>query len=154
MTVLRIKGFQIFADRHGKMRCYHRKAKIPIDLAKAPLGSPEFFAECARIAELSKVASTAKPGTLGMLIADYRASSTFQDLAPRTRSDYQRVFDYLRPIADAGLTKFDRPLVVRIRDKAAERGRRFANYVKAVLSIIFGWGIERGYLAAKPRGAG
>jgi integrase len=150
MTVLRIKGFQIFADRHGKMRCYHRKAKIPIDLTKAPLGSPEFFAECARIAELSKVASTAKPGTLGMLIADYRASSTFQDLAPRTRSDYQRAFDYLHPIADAGLTKFDRPLVVRIRDKAAERGRRFANYVKAVLSIIFGWGIERGYLAANP----
>lgn len=150
MTVLRIKGFQIFADRHGRMRCYHRKTKTPIDLSKAPLGSAEFVAECARIAELSKIASTAKPGTLSMLISDYRASSSFQDLAPRTRSDYQRVFDYLRPIADTALARFDRPLVVRIRDKAAARGRRFANYVKAVLSIVFGWGAERGYLGANP----
>jgi hypothetical protein len=66
---------------------------------------------------LSKIAAIAKPGRLGMLISDYRASSTFQDLAPRTRSDYQQVFDYLHPIADTGLTKFDRPLVVRIRDR-------------------------------------
>jgi len=48
MTVLRIKGFQIFADRHGKMRCYHRKTKMPIDLTKAPLGLPEFFLRNAR----------------------------------------------------------------------------------------------------------
>jgi integrase len=150
MTVVRIKGFQVFADRHGKMRCYHRKTKTPIDLAKAPLGSPAFFAECARIAELAKIGSPAKPGTLGILICEYRASSTFQDLAPRTRSDYQRVFDYLLPIGDTPLAKFDRPLIVRIRDKAAARGRRFANYVKAVVSILFGWGAERGYVETNP----
>ena len=45
--------------------------------------------------------------------------SGFPGLAPRTRSDYQGVFEYLRPIADTALVKFDRPLVVRIPDKAA-----------------------------------
>ena len=31
-----------------------------------------------------------------------------------------------------------------IRDKAAvSKGRRFGNYVKAVFSIVFGWGSER-----------
>ena len=55
MTVVRVKGFQIFADRHGRMRCYHRRTKIPVDLAKAPLGSAEFFAECARLAEAGKL---------------------------------------------------------------------------------------------------
>jgi len=85
-----------------------------------------------------------------MLISDYRASSAFQDLAARTRSDYQRVLDYLHPIGDTALTRFDRSLVVRIRDKAAARGRRFANYVKAVLSIVFGWGAERGYVESNP----
>jgi hypothetical protein len=75
----------------------------------------------------------------------------FQDLAPRTRSDYQKIFDYLRPIADTALARFDRPLVVRIRDKAAaSRGRRTGNYVKAVLSIIFGWGRERGLIPGNP----
>lgn len=86
-----------------------------------------------------------------MLIVDYRASPSFADLAPRTRGDYQRIFDYLRPIADTPLARFDRPLVVRIRDKAAEKhGRRWANYVKSVLSVAFGFGVERGYLPTNP----
>ena len=42
-------------------------------------------------------------------------------------------------------------LVVRIRDKAAaSKGRRFGNYAKAVLSIIFAWGRERGFIADNP----
>jgi integrase len=42
-------------------------------------------------------------------------------------------------------------MVVRIRDKAAEqRGRHFASYVKACLSIISSWGADRGYLERNP----
>lgn len=148
MTVVRVKGFKIFRDRHGKMRCYDRRT----DLDKAPLGSPSFLAEVARIGELHRPHHAApKPGTLGLLIADYRAHAAFADLAPQTRSDYQKIFDYLQPIADTPLVRFDRPLVVRIRDKAAEsKGRRFGNYVRAVLSLTFAWGVERGYLASNP----
>ncbi len=148
MTVVRVKGFKIFKDRHGRERCYHRKTGERIDLVKAPKGSPEFFAECARIAAIS-TATTPKPGTLGLLINAYRGHAAFTDLAPRTRSDYQAVFDYLKRIADTPLTAFDKPLVVRIRDKAAQdKGRKFANDVKARFSGLFGWGSERGYLAA------
>ncbi len=151
MTHVRVKGFKIFRDRHGRWRCYHRVTGERVDLAKAPLGSAGFFAECARIVALTCIAAPPKPGTIGLLINDYRASESFVDLAPRTRADYQRVFDYLRPIKDTALIRFDRPLVVRIRDKAAKKhGRRFANYVKAVLSVLFGWGAERGFLPANP----
>ncbi|GJD52466.1 hypothetical protein OPKNFCMD_5232 [Methylobacterium crusticola] len=150
MTVVRVKGFQIFPDRHGRMRCYHRKTRQVVDLGKAPLGSAEFFAECARISALA-VAVTPKPGTLGKLIETYRAHAAFHDLAPQTQSDYQKIFDYLKPIADTALARFNRPLVVRVRDKAAEtKGRRFGNYVKAVLSLLFAWGSERGHLAGNP----
>lgn len=38
MTYIRVKGFQIFTDRHGKSRCYHRVTRHKIDLNKAPLG--------------------------------------------------------------------------------------------------------------------
>jgi integrase len=52
---------------------------------------------------------------------------------------------------DTPLVRFDRPLVVRIRDKAAQsKGRRFGNYVKAVFSLLFAWGRERGYLSDNP----
>ncbi|QMV27352.1 tyrosine-type recombinase/integrase [Brucella sp. BO3] len=93
----------------------------------------------------------AKPGTLGMLITRYRGSVSFQDLAPRTKSDYQRIFDYLKPIADTGLDRFTPPLIVKIRDKAAAKhGRRFGNYVKTVIALTFAWGLERGYIKVNP----
>ena len=82
MTRIKVKGFQIFDGRHknGKQYCYHRKTGERIDLEKYPLGSVGFFAECARInALLTTVAP--KPGTLGLLIAAYRADSVFADLA-------------------------------------------------------------------------
>jgi hypothetical protein len=60
MTAIRVKGFQIFTDRHGKMRCYHRASRTAVDLAKSPIGSAEFFAECARIAELTKLTAPPK----------------------------------------------------------------------------------------------
>jgi integrase len=60
-----------------------------------------------------------------------------------------------KPISDTPFARFDRSLVVRIRDKAAAKhGRRFANYVKAVLSILFSWGAERNYLKSNPRREG
>jgi hypothetical protein len=143
MTIVRVKGFKLFIDAHGHARCYHRKTGTPIDLRKSPLGSTEFIAECARIGALGQKAEE-KPGLLGTLIRDYRASSAWKDLAPRTQADYHRVFEWLRPIAGTSLKRFSRPLVVKIRDKAADaKGRRFGNYVKAVLSIIFSWGKER-----------
>jgi len=150
MTIVRVKGFQIFEDRHGKMRCYHRKTKTPVDLRKAPLGSTTFFAECVRIAELSKVSAPAKPGTLVSLFEQYKAHLAFTDLAGNTKRGYEGVFQYLRPIADTPLSRFDAPLIVGIRDQAAKRGRRFANLVKAVLSLTLAWGVERGLLPNNP----
>jgi integrase len=146
------KGFRIIEGRHknGKLYCYHRKSGEPVDLQKYPLWSAEFYAECARINALVK-AITPKPGTLGVLIQAYKSHEAFSDLEPRTRADYQRVFDYLKPIADTPLVKFTRGLVVRIRDKAVkDRGRRQGNYVKTVLSLLFKWGFEREYLDSNP----
>ncbi len=151
MTIVHVKGFQIFKDRYGKARCYHRRSRIAVDLETAPIGSAAFFSECARITQQLQPSKSSKPGTLGRLIFEYRDSPSFTDLAPRTRSDYQRCFDYLKPISDTALNRFDRGLVVRIRDKAAAaHGRRFGNYVKASLSILFSWGAERGYLSVNP----
>ena len=151
MTRVRVKGFQIFRDRHGRWRCYHRRTRVAIDLEKCPIGSTGFLSECAQITALEQQTAAPKPGTLSLLISSYRASPAFQDLATRTRSDYQRVFDYLMPVGDTPLVRFDRPLVVRIRDHAAEnKGRRFGTYVKQVLSLLFAWGAERGFLATNP----
>ena len=93
MPFVRVKGFQIFKDRHGKQRCYHRKTKAVVDLMRFPMGSAEFMAECARIAGLLNSPTASRPGTLGALIVVYRSSPAFQGLAPRTQQDYQRCLD-------------------------------------------------------------
>ena len=104
-----------------------------------------------RIAASGVAKAPGKPGSLGLLINEYRKSAVFQDLASRTQTDYLRLFDYLQPIADTPLISFDKPLIVRIRDKAAvSLGRRQGNYVKAVLSVVFKWGSERGFTLANP----
>lgn len=151
MKHVRVRGFKIFKDRHGKWRCYHRATGMAVDLEKHPLGTAGFFGECSRIAALEAKGAEPKPGTLGMLIAKYRSHMAFTELAPRTQKDYQRIFDYLKPIADTPLPMFSPPLVVKIRDKAVnDLGRKWANYTKAVLSVIFAWGVERGYLSGNP----
>lgn len=150
MTLMQLKGFHFFKDRHDTPRCYHRASGTPIDLKKFPLGTLEFMAECARIVALGK-AKEPKPGTLGLLIAAYRKHDAFQNLSPRTRRDYDRCFDYLRPISDTILSDFDAPLVVGIRDKArGSLGLKWGNYVRTVLSIIFQWGRERGHIETNP----
>lgn len=92
-----------------------------------------------------------KAGTLGLAIKRFRDSNAFTDLADRTRRDYQRVFDFLEPIADTPLVKFDTPLVVRIRDAIAQKhGWRWGNYTRTVLSLLFEWCRERGFIASNP----
>jgi site-specific recombinase XerC len=149
MTIVRVKGFKIFRDRHGKPRCYHRATGVSVDLSKAPIGSAEFLAECARISRLNELRTPAS-GSLGSLIAAYRESPAFLELAPRTRSDYQKIFNYLKDIDTTVLPRFNRPLIVKIRDKARRKGQRFANYLKAVLSTLFNWGRERGLVLTNP----
>lgn len=149
----RPKGFQIFQDKKPphKWRCYHRATGAAIDLDRFPLYTLEFYGECFRIAELNKKAADAKPGSLGMLIKQYRASRQFLDLSPRTQTDYQKCFDYLRKIEDTPLISFTSSLIVRIRDKAGDtKGRRFGNYIRSVLSLLFAWGRERGFMKDNP----
>lgn len=86
MTHIRVKGFKIFKDRHGKPRCYHRETGHKIDLAQSPIGSAEFFAECETIRAIAEAqkAKAPKAGTLGGLIQSYFETEHYQNLADAT----------------------------------------------------------------------
>lgn len=151
MTYVKVKGFQIFKDRLGNWRCYHRKSNTALDLRKFPFGSIQFIAECARLMAIGGKEPVAKPGTLGLLIERYRGHRAFLDRAPRTRSDYQRCFDYLHAIRDTPLLKFTPPLVVKIRDKAADQlGLRWGRIYQIRLVGDFRLGCGAGLHAHQP----
>jgi len=150
MTQLRIKGLKIYQSR-GKVYAYHRPTGIRL---KCPLGTPEFFAELASIQTQTATANqkSEKPGTWGGLVSAYKTTPRFQDeLKPRTRKDYNRVFDWLAGLASMPLSDFTREFVHKLRDKAqVEKKRRFANYVLAVVSVVFSYGIDRGLAYVNP----
>ena len=98
MTIVRVKGFKIFHDRHGHLRCYHRKTGAPVDLKKTPVGSPGFIAECARIAALADAPVENRSGALGLLICDYRKSPLFRPWSDQERDAVLSAApDHMRP---------------------------------------------------------
>jgi len=149
MTHIRIKGFQIFVDRHGKKRCYHRKTRHKVDLEKAPLGSAKFVAECERIAAITSAQKSLapKPGTLGGLLQTYFQTEHFDNLADATKKDYRKCANFLHPIADVPVFKIDTPLVSGIHDKAAKKiGWRRANMLRTFMSQVFKHTVPKGLI--------
>ena len=155
MTVIKIAGFKIFRDKKPPYawRCYHRKTGLKIDLAKAPIGSAAFVAECAKITALSEAAATKAPkaGTLGTLITCYYSEQHFKDLAPRTKDDYRKVAKYLDPVLDTPAHLIDTPLVAGMHAKAKGKiGWRQANVLLTFLSEVFRFAVPHGLINGNP----
>ncbi len=149
MTRIRVKGFKIFNDRHGKSRCYHRETGQKVDLHKAPLGSAEFFAECAKITALAEAmkAKAPKPGTLGGLIASYKAEEHFQGLSDAMKREYNMCADILQRIHDTPVSSIDTPLLAAIHDKLAKKySWDKANRVRNFLIQVFKFCIPKGLI--------
>lgn len=149
--IIRMKNIQ--RQVHGgRTYLYHRHTRVRLDVdATGRQRTPEeIHAAWAR--EEARHHGRARPvgGTLGALIVAYRASPEFIGLAAKTRRDYARILDWLKPLADQPLTAIDTPRVMKIRDRAAERGHRWPNYVLAVLSRLFSWGKPRGITTGNP----
>ncbi len=148
-----IKGINRVKAR-GHVYYYHRATKTRIH---ARFGSLEFAQEVSRLDrqfEASRDAekgSKDKRGTLGELIAAYKSSPEFHGLSQVTIKDYLYVMDWLQPIKDIPIFKIDAPFMLKLRDKGFEqRKRRFANYLIAVVSILFNWGKPRGFTSINP----
>lgn len=144
--IVRIKGIKSYRSK-GRTYHYHRATG---ERLTAEPRTTAFVEEVARLD--AKVKSQGElPGTLGALIAKYRASPKFETRAARTKRDYQRVFDYLKPLSDVPLTRFTPPFVMKLRDKAfAAHKRRFADYVVDVISLLFTWGKPYGITDENP----
>jgi integrase len=109
--------------------------------------SREYYAEI-ETTRAERGIDVKEKGTFGHLTAAYRRSSTFASLAGRTREDYQRVIDFLRPLDRMPVARIDAAFIVSLREEAFNggegRGRRFCNYIVQVLSAAFTWGIPFG----------
>lgn len=146
--IVRIRGVNRVRSK-GHVYLYHRKTGTRLD----PRLPPHELLK--RIAELDRKGApeneTALPGTLGHIIVAYKRSPEYTELRQRTKDDYQKVFDWLKPIQDRPLDEWTSAFVYKLRDKAFKaKKRRFANYVIQVLSRLFNWAKARDHIDRNP----
>ena len=138
---IKIRGINKVRSK-GRLYYYHRKTGTRID---EPFGTAAFLEAVEKLNKrVFENEAKTKKGSLGQLINEYKVSPEFTELADRTRSDYQKVFDYLQPLHNFPLVRFDSKFALKLRDKAfKQKKRRFANYVIQVLKLVFVWGVPR-----------
>ena len=120
--------------RKGGLLYFERRGWQSVRMHEVP-GTPAFAAEYARILN---GAPPPPPGrSFRALIGSYKRSLRFRKLAPRTKSDYDKVLAFIDDKLGAlDASKMQRQHVVRLRDANAETVR-FANYAVQVLKILF-----------------
>lgn len=142
-----VKGLKEYRDRHGTLRRYHRASGTPID---ATLEGPALIVEIDRLDRLHKPARPAA-GTLGGLLESYKGSPRFTGLAPRTKVDYHKCMDHLKPIAGTPLVLLTSSFMAKLRDKTAAKKRGgFTNHMMAMLSSACHHGVEYDLMTANP----
>src|SRR4051812_4092506 len=131
MPIIRIKGVKRYRSK-GRVYAYHRSTGVRL---KCEFGTGAFFAELAALEGKLKTQSPL-PGTLGQLMASYRSSPAYADLATSTRDGYARRINLLKPLHDMPLVELTPQFVAGLRDRIGmKHGRRQANYVMAVVSV-------------------
>ena len=150
MTKVRVPGVKIYVSK-GITYAYDRASGERLTPPHV-IGTPDWWAALKTIRDKTKAPAAAQPGTWGGMVASYRASERFRtNITPRTRADYQGVLNWLATWNDVPVHRWTRSFVAGLRDRAQrEHGRRFANYVLSVVSVVFVHGIERELAEANP----
>lgn len=138
MLVVRVSGVKEYRVK-GRLYRYHRASGTPIDTS---LKGQALAAEVDRLDKLH-APQKAKAGTLGGLLESWKRSPSFTELKSRTRSDYQAIMDYLRPVAGTPLAMISSGWIAKLRDKTVKAKRTgFTNHMLAMLSSAFRHGVE------------
>jgi integrase len=114
---------------------YFSRAGVLVRMPDDP-ASAEFAAAYAQARAAVPVPVKPKGDSFAALVAHYKASPRYTKLAPRTRSDYDKVLAFIVDrLGHLPPGKMRRKDVVRARDANAETVR-FANYLVQVLRVL------------------
>lgn len=152
MTRVNLKGVHTTSKRlsDGSLRRYYYAWKGGPRLIGEP-GSPEFIASYEAAHARRRMPA---PHLFRAIIADYKASRDFAELAPRTRKDYlKHISSIEEEFGDMPISALDDPRVTRAfldwRDNLT-CGARQADYAFTVLTRILSWARDRGLTSWRP----
>lgn len=152
--LVRVKGLHTAKNKKsGKV--YYYAWRLGPRLRGEP-GSAEFMRSYNEAVERLKEPAA---GTLHSLIAVFKGSTEFDELAPRTQSDYGKLIKVIETeFGDFPLATLSDPETVAQargefkawRDRWAKRSKRQADYAWTVLARIFSIGKDRGKVSVNP----
>ena len=150
--------------KRGKRAAYYRRGRIARRIC-GPDGKPlvpgdagflDAYQTMHRAAEPVSGRKVPMPRSLAALIAEYRASDEWSDLAELTRQDYGRVFrDLESRYGGKSIPDMPRAAVFVIRkefstDTNGKPTPRRANKAVAVLRLLLSWAVDRGWRKDNP----
>lgn len=127
----------------GRLYYYFRAKAYRVKLEGEPGSSAFHVSYAAALARMEKdpPRQTHRIGTVGWLIASYKASPDYKVLSDRTRISYARELDRLSIIADFEAAAVKRRHINAIRDQLADRPRARQLFGQ-VCSLLWGYGIR------------
>ena len=144
----------LVAVRHSRLGsdhcdCRRQGLYIPIESA---LGTEVSMHEVAGLESGFDLSLEASVGTLRHLISSYKESPDYVSLKDATRVSYERAFVVLRPLFDTQLNNLKRATLIRMRDRVLLPRYRtwMANYTVSVLSVVFRFGLDHGFMVENP----
>lgn len=133
---MHIRGIKCYKSK-GRTYYYHRASGRRL---LSEFGTAAFIEEVSKLdAEISatKVGRDAA-GSWGWLQTLYLESHEFRSLAASTQTGYCHILRILEPMRKVRLEEIDARRLIQARDLIAiKHGRRTANYVLQVASLIF-----------------
>jgi integrase len=136
-------------DRRGRALYYFRYRGVYQRLPDDP-ESPEFYARySALLAGVKKTAQRPAEGTIAAVIAGYKATEEYQELAPKTQRDYARYLEHLAPHGHWQIDQLKRGHIKALQ-KALRMPPRTAKYFAQVCSVLFAYAIEEGLIEVNP----
>jgi hypothetical protein len=94
-----------------------------------------------------------REGTIAAVIADYKGTEEFQQLAPKTQRDYARHLDRFADYGHWPIGEFKRRHIKEIQ-KPLNKTPRTAKYFAQVCSVLFAHAIEMELIEINPAASG
>ena len=112
--------------------------------------SPEFAERYKILTEPDGEGRKAAPFSFHTLIASYRGSTAFSELAPRTRHDYRRHLDMIGGwLGSKDASRYPRPEILRMLAANAHRPRT-ANYLLSLMVVLMNHAMDLGWRTDNP----
>jgi integrase len=144
------KHVQAFVDRHGRPRCYYRRAGFPLTPLNGLPWSPQFMADYEQAAAgeqptpKSRPSARIKPGTFRALALSYYGSTAFHAMREITQYERRRIIENFCEekdalggcLGDKNPQGFKREHVVKLLDRRKDRPGSASGLRKALRALM------------------